>query len=210
MNPKVLALRAAGLAAVHEYACDAKVSAFRFTASNHHSGCHHFCDARETFMRKPVDGIFKGTCALHGFGSCKLPRLNQGPGCGVKLSGIVCWPYTTCRTGRRSGTTEHAESDLQEAFLAGVEYGKPHLAIFEQVFGFAMAESREDSVSPLCKFLEACAERLPQYRIAVYVLNGSQYGVFHRRRLYLALVLDTIAEGGRTLDRMTALIKDRK
>ena len=107
-----------------------------------------------------------------------------------------CRPFSKTRSGRADGTEDHEDHRLLDIGLSMVEMTKPRLVIFEQVHGFALAESKTDKVSPLEHFLAQVKEELPEYLHQVFFCNGNAFLCLERHRVYLIFMHSDFAGAG--------------
>ena len=152
------------------FGCECKESAVAF--SQHHfppsEHEHLFTDARDF-----INGM-KGECYNHDFAICSLEDIAPYV---VDILFIThsCRPYTKARKGRSQGVTEHEDYYHMEIFLNVFRKVRPKAFVYEQVFGFTLAESTEDSESPMNKLLKKLCEEFPGYHIATFAVQGNVF-----------------------------------
>ena len=140
---------------------------------------HHFKDAKE------VAKFGRGFCMRHNQ-ICEPDDM-----CGRStfvIAGVSCRLFSTANKDRTKGTKDHEDAGLAEAWVLQVERDEPDSAVLENVFGFAMRESKAEPASPLVQLLKYIKERLPMYSVRVYWMEGHVFLVLARRRVFVHLI----------------------
>ena len=92
-------------------------------------------------------------------------------------------------TSRKTqGTVGHEDAQHIDAFFACAKLVEASAIIFEEVFGFCLAESERDKVAPLVKFLERVREELPEYHVCIFLAAGEDLWVLSRHRVFIVMV----------------------
>ena len=86
---------------------------------------------------------------------------------------------------------------------------RPDLGLFEQVFGFSLAESKYEKESPLVSFLQLTSELLSDYTPVVLLVSGSTFMCFERRRIYVVFIHNRVNPDGRRQDVLARLVEAR-
>ena len=168
---------------------DSKEAAFNFVNDNNDPAEHYFVDCYDLMddnqdeEHEPTPNL-KGRCAYHGWQWCALliPALLLD----MFIAGISCKPFSVSRSGRHEGTSTHEEANLVWVFLKILFKIQPRYACLENVWGFVIAESTKDPVSPLQNMLNfAVQEGLPFF-IRIFVLCGSTFNRWRRRRIFVS------------------------
>ena len=121
-----------------------------------------------------------------------------------------CKPYSSARTGRKSqGCTDHGDTRLIKAFFRAAKLVKPAAIVFEQVYGFALSESRTEERSPLQLFLDESAQELPDYEHTVFIVEGDLLLVFLRHRIYIIYIRRDCG-GGKSLEMLKVIVEVHK
>ena len=183
--------RVVGVASESYFTCDNKASAYNFVKMNGPgSRRHHFVDLRELARDLTVnaDGTvtLRGRCADHNMEVCVLV-LTPGE-IGNLKAGVSCKPFSIGRGGRVEGTKTHNDSDLSQCFIIIMKAVQPKSGILENVYGFALPESKSDKKPPLLRSMEHAEDVIPLYSLLVLVLAGSTWVCMSRRRLYVVFV----------------------
>ncbi len=144
---------------------------------------HHFLEAKSF-----VDGTC-GECLYHEFQECDIASLDPFF-IDVLFCTFSCWPYTKAKKDRMKPGSVQNHPD---AFHLDVMYNilrtvKAKAVIFENVYGFCLSTSIEDSESPLKKMLKRVREEFPAWSISIFVTEGSTYLILIRHRLFLVFI----------------------
>ena len=143
---------------------------------------HMLLDARD-FLEGDGNNL---TCFSHDFAKCKLSEMQEPGEMDIMVVTCSCRPYAIGRIGRmRDGTTNHEDAWHIDAFKAAFNKILPKAVLFEQVFGFALAESVSDTQSPLQSLLSWFARFHPDYAVQVFYVEGNVFLVLSRHRVYV-------------------------
>ena len=166
---------------------DNKVGAQSFMLSHFESQAkYHVIDAMDLFTES-FDCLFN----IEAVPVSKLTEEKLD----VLFVSTSCKPFSKAQSKRHLGTTTHSDYACQDAFWHMLSILMPLSVIYEQVFGFALAESVDDPESPLAKFLSRIATEYPCYEAVTFFAQGSLYLSLLRHRVYVILVHK--AAGGR-------------
>ena len=204
MVPKSVTFKELNVKHAHIFSCDFKEACYQWMSQHcDQPPLHHFLDMREMFGS---NNNMRGVCANHEFGYCNArpsERLH------ILIAGISCRPNSTARTGRfNKGTASHPDSDLPKLTIAGIVTLEPYIVLVENVYGFAMPESKLDGQSPLQRFLVDMRQAHPQYHWITIVMHGNTFGVMRRRRLYI-LGVHSDAGGMAAAENVARLVQAR-
>ena len=124
------------------FTCDKKPCTMCFSEDAFSRADHHFMDAM-SFLENTDELIaerlyHRGPCSLKDVPPMLLDLL---------FVSTSCRPYSKARTGRAAGTSDHDDVRCIDVFFVVFKHVKPKACLFEQVFGFAMAESKYDKES---------------------------------------------------------------
>ena len=176
------ALNKLGWLADFGWVCDPYAGSVRFVQANGPVCKHHFADLAQ------VAQTGESFCFTHT-SVCRAVVIERG---GVlyivMVAGTSCCPYSTFRKGRSDGTADHAEGHLAEAFLDEVARQDYDEALFENVFGMGIRESRQEERSPLQNIVESAGRKCPQHHVQVYYMNGELHNILCRRRIFVHLL----------------------
>ena len=120
---------------------------------------------------------------------------------------LSCRPYSINRARRTHGTIQHEDASLMEAWFGLMKRHLPLASLFENVFGFALAEDRDNQTSPLVRMLERVAEELPMYKATVFFSPGNVWLVFVRHRIFVVVVHEA-ARSTETMQVLVRIVKD--
>ena len=127
------------------YLCDPSQAAWNFNNDNGPARDHYFAD---------LDALSKdgaGFCIDHAQ-VCNISDhwLGQlGRRITSLIAGLSCRPYSTANHQRNSGTQDHSESHLFEAFLREAKRLNVLEAWFENVLGLLIRESKTEPQAPI-------------------------------------------------------------
>lgn len=175
------------------FACEKKATAipsFMDKYQEHHSALpkHFFVDAFDFLAGDTGKRLFHelDPCALPGSAAAQDDMADDQDILHVSTS---CRPFTPARSGRREGTTQHPDSSCIDSFMAMLTKGRgPRACVFEQVAGFAQAESKADSVSPLQRLLARIRVEAPAYKAMLFFADGESWLCMRRHGCYLVLI----------------------
>ncbi len=181
------------------FSSDKKHKAVAFGEANFPRPAVHFMDALDFLDSDEGRDLFSGG---------ELRDLKQFLNkVDILFVSTSCKPYSSARTGRKSrGTDDHDDVRLIKAFFKVAQSVVPGAIVFEQVYGFALSESKSEKKSPLQHFLADCDELLPDYRRAVFVIEGDLVLVFVRHRIYVIFIHNNYG-GKASLDLLKAIVK---
>ena len=190
-----------GVPTVWQFEVEQKHSAISFTEMNFNSRptCH-FLDATD-FLHSDF-----GTDLFAGLEKVDIKRFHNK----VRLLFVSssCCPFSTTRSFRKSkGTKSHGDNALIDAYFEVAKKVDADATVFEQIFGFALAESRSDSQSPLVTFLRRAEVELPEQESMVFMAEGDTFLLFARHRIYIVLLKRSC--GGRaSLNLLKTVVQD--
>ena len=126
----------------------------------------------------------------------------------VLFGSMSCKPYSIVRNARKKeGARSHDDARCVDAFWWIFDAVRPLTLVFEQVFGFALAESMLETESPLNVLLKTFPELFPEYAVCVFYQEGDVRLVFVRHRLYV--VANRKSAGGQdSLEMLKVVVKD--
>ena len=179
LGPESRLPHALGVPMDFAFTSDCKESAYQWILRNGPDSECHFVDLRHLMDSGT------GICAKHGFQRCSITRWKKK--LDLLIAGISCRPYSNARAERKSGTAQHQDAYLFDAFVKIMVILEPGAALFENVFGISLPESRSDPVSPLQRMLDRIKTDLPMYSVTYFVTNGSLFLVWSRRRIWIFL-----------------------
>lgn len=125
----------------------------------------------------------------------------------VLTSGSSCCPYTQQRGDRGEGTVQHRDGSLIHAVEECIQRFGPRIAVLENVWGWALRESKSTEMSPLKSMLQRMATTCPDYVPKTFLLDSANWLVLRRKRLYVVFVREEFG-GAAALARMSTLILD--
>ena len=118
-----------------------------------------------------------------------------------------CCPFITVqRSRRRKGTQEQDDILLLDVDFRTMAEIEPACSLFEQAHGFCMAESSDDPVTPLARFLARHREELPAYTSMTFLADGKTMLVLIRQRVFVASI-HSRAGGAQSLQIMKEFVK---
>ena len=187
-----------GIPCKWRFTLDKKDAAIAFSERNFERAEFHFVEALDIIGTDGARDLYSGVMV-------DLKRF-EGQ-IDVLLISTSCKPYSTVRSSRHSeGTEQHEDSRLQEVFHHVLKVVKPAAWIYEQVFGFALPESKKDTQSPLQKMLLRIETESPEYQPTVFFADGKLLAVLVRHRVYV--VGTNVRAGGRiSLEALKHIVK---
>ena len=187
------------------YLCDPSQAAWNFNNDNGPARDHYFAD---------LDALSKdgaGFCIDHAQ-VCNISDhwLGQlGRRITSLIAGLSCRPYSTANNQRNSGTQDHSESHLFEAFVREAKRLNVLEAWFENVLGLLIRESKTEPQAPIRRILDRAKEIAPEYDVGIYFVDSAHFNVLTRRRVYIHL-LHSDAGGAEAHKRMDHYIMVRQ
>ena len=173
------------------FGCDSKEAAFNFTQDNGPKFDAYFVDCHDIepdleSSEADSDNQISGRDALKDFAitTLLLPVLLLE----WLIAGVSCRPFSVARAGRHSGTVSHSEADLVPIWLKLLFKFQPKFSILENVFGFCLQENTLDKVSPLQRLIRFMKEQEYPYIIRVFILCGSTFLKWKRRRVFVSVI----------------------
>jgi hypothetical protein len=180
------------------FTLDKKDAAIAFSERNFERAEFHFVEALDIIGPDGAKDLYSG---------CMVDLKRFEGHVGVLFISTSCKPYSTVRNSRHSGGTEqHEGAGPQEVFHHVLKVVKPAAWIYEQVFGFALPESRKDKESPLQKMMLRIETECPEFQATVCFADGKLLAVLVRHRVYV--VGTNVRAGGRiSLEAIKHIVK---
>ncbi len=160
------------------YLNDVSPECFNFCNLNEVKRDHYYYDLSELPKKRG------GFCMDHKkFCAFVIPQGFEQPD--TNSTGFTCCPYSTSNKRRPSGTRQHAESHLFDAWVDQFVAEDASEAWGENVFGVLNKESRHELEAPIRRMIVTINQKAPAWHPQVYFVDSYDSWILTRRRIFI-------------------------